>query len=908
MYRRVISLRSLLSFCLGFVLFHSPGALRAQESPSPEKLLEKARVVHTAEQNLTLAESLYRQAIERANGDLRARAFLLLGKCLVEKGDTAAAEEAFRAAAEIGGPSGDEARRLYGATRENRVRLEAVAQRLLQNLDDTAMVELVSLGDPVVPLLIERLEDDRLQNHPPDGIAQTLLNIGSRRVVEYVESVLRSNDRLRERILLGALPLTQAPPRVLRAFRLALVDRDPSTVKTVLDQVGRALDTADLVAVLANDDAEVRGAALSLLLKRPIFADEAAMAKVAPHVVASYVEYLRGGSGSPPRLAPEWMRTAAGRRCLYELVREGLEVPVPTIQNAARDGDVFSAEELVEFDAETKGNTRRARVRTLFSEASDADQPSHGWNREAIPSALELVDSDLVASPDRLLAWMISTAEPADAESIAKALGYGDSLIHELLTWLHEHPSESALAPLVAWAKDPEFRRRLAEANPSGARRGVALFVDVVATAAHHNWRSALLDLAEIDLKLFVRPVGDYLADGRAELTLEAEALERWLKLELRGRGGNVTSPLRGLAYRGSYPIKEVHAALDDARSNYFQALLFGRASNGQVVAYDEATRADILTAALAGARRGSAEEVYEALTDGFEADRSELAVPPRLARILCGQVLAASAREESSFTEWVLETPFIDAELRREVLERALREGASYDRVAALHSELIDRSHLELVRAQLSGEESVARAALDSLAGFEDTRLAPIMAEAAAHPDENVRRNLAYSLYQLSGDAALDAILPLAKDRSARVRETVCDLLARSKSERAAEALVEATRDGSNNVRVAAEKALTQLEKYFEHKKRWDGWRRDLARAQGSTIEKLVRQAGVSSRREVRLAAVRALGVVGTADVLPELIALLAESDDEIVAAAKAAIAEVEARLRGGDGKPSGT
>jgi len=140
-----------------------------------------------------------------------------------------------------------------------------------------------------------------------------------------------------------------------------------------------------------------------------------------------------------------------------------------------------------------------------------------------------------------------------------------------------------------------------------------------------------------------------------------------------------------------------------------------------------------------------------------------------------------------------------------------------------------------------------------------------------------------------------IELVTSLLSDPSSDVRISACAYLARSVDPRAVPKLLEALKDRDTKVRKAAADALRAIRFYHEQRAHWD---RAFAGPQvtaNDAAEALVKQADPKQPKEVRLLAIRSLGLLGKVETLPFLINYTQEKDADIAAAAKAAITAVQ-------------
>jgi HEAT repeat protein len=156
-------------------------------------------------------------------------------------------------------------------------------------------------------------------------------------------------------------------------------------------------------------------------------------------------------------------------------------------------------------------------------------------------------------------------------------------------------------------------------------------------------------------------------------------------------------------------------------------------------------------------------------------------------------------------------------------------------------------------------------------------------------------------SLPRSGNDWADDAVAlgrRLLGDESSAIRGNACNLLARCTDARAVPDLLTALRDPHEKVRKAAGEALAAIRFYHEQQGHWDRTFKGAPRLDAnSAAEALVKQADGKQKKSTRLLAIESMGLLGKVETLPFLIDYTLESDAEIVSAARAAIAAVQAK-----------
>jgi HEAT repeat protein len=111
---------------------------------------------------------------------------------------------------------------------------------------------------------------------------------------------------------------------------------------------------------------------------------------------------------------------------------------------------------------------------------------------------------------------------------------------------------------------------------------------------------------------------------------------------------------------------------------------------------------------------------------------------------------------------------------------------------------------------------------------------------------------------------------------------------------------LLEAQLHPDPKISQAAEVALDRYERVRDTQRSWAAWERQ--GRDGSPIDALVAKTVAEKSKTVRLAAIQSLGTLEAKEALPFLVELLEDGDQEIVAAAQAALARIHAAAEGSD------
>ena len=148
------------------------------------------------------------------------------------------------------------------------------------------------------------------------------------------------------------------------------------------------------------------------------------------------------------------------------------------------------------------------------------------------------------------------------------------------------------------------------------------------------------------------------------------------------------------------------------------------------------------------------------------------------------------------------------------------------------------------------------------------------------------------------SANGALRAdIEALLTDRHEGIRSIACDTMQRLFGSDAVPALLPLLQDRDEDVRKRARAALDQLRQDAEQRAFWSEAGTGIDLRPQAAASRLLQQAKAGEPKEQRLLAVRSLAILGAAEALPYLIDLTKDQDQELAAAARAAIAAIHQR-----------
>jgi HEAT repeat protein len=265
--------------------------------------------------------------------------------------------------------------------------------------------------------------------------------------------------------------------------------------------------------------------------------------------------------------------------------------------------------------------------------------------------------------------------------------------------------------------------------------------------------------------------------------------------------------------------------------------------------------------------------------------------------------------------------------------LEGALRDDASHVRVAAIEALSVlgaSQSANALFRALKDSDHHVRAAAIEALGRMGDARIVDIIADTLLFDSSwDVRKLSVEALGRIHDDRAVDLLSRALQDRDHDVRQTAASALGQLMDARAIGSLVLALKDENSSVRQAAKGSLRQIDKQWEispgaqavipqleaavnDKEYW------VAQSAADTLAKIhdacqqvrstaevdqparerldltVRILAGALRdidRDLRQAAVEALGRIGDDAVVPPLVTALDDQDEWVGRAAALAL-----------------
>ncbi len=191
----------------------------------------------------------------------------------------------------------------------------------------------------------------------------------------------------------------------------------------------------------------------------------------------------------------------------------------------------------------------------------------------------------------------------------------------------------------------------------------------------------------------------------------------------------------------------------------------------------------------------------------------------------------------------------------------------------------VIKANHPETIRHLIpvlkDENENARRAAVEVLNEVGDAKSVKYLLEALKDSDWWVRSRAADALGKIGGPKVIDAVLQLVRDKDEDIRRAAIEILNQTKDERAVDSLIQATRDSDWWVSERAVDALAEI-----------GSKR--------AVPRLMEMLHTGSHGKAMPIVVRALGKLGDAKLVDELLPLVARPEREIRIEAMQALSKV--------------
>lgn len=188
-----------------------------------------------------------------------------------------------------------------------------------------------------------------------------------------------------------------------------------------------------------------------------------------------------------------------------------------------------------------------------------------------------------------------------------------------------------------------------------------------------------------------------------------------------------------------------------------------------------------------------------------------------------------------------------------------------------------------------------VLNAAIRALHSLRVPESAEKLSVALSHEDQQIRYAAVTAISQISRDQTVEFLLPLVSDPNPDVKKAVVLALERSCDQKAIPALLEALKDPY--VADEARSAIEAIRFYSSEKEHWRRLQEGSGLNSETAAESLVKQAREDGSKAIRLAAIESLGTLAKPETLPLLIELMKSEDEELAAAASAAVNKINSK-----------
>lgn len=850
-----------------------------------------------------------------------------------------------------------------GSERKPDDRIQARIDRAILRLQETnhdetskaASSELTWIGERAAKALVDAMRRDALDLRFIGRGTMVLAQIGDGVLVDYLSTIASSDDESLLRTVISTfgywyrqgahenvVPLGN--PELRNAFLPLLIHTSPRIREQAYTQLLPVLDRQFLERGLDDEDAGVRSALWKRLPERWSSLQQLDLRSndaKAMHV-ASFLEFLtplaihaieRGESLE----SIEWLHGQLIMGGLRSQEQWELFKRVLTYQDGPRTLWTFPA-------------TREA---SMFSPRAAWFA---SWVREILSDKPSTQRSKPVEQVDMAIAACLSTWNVDDVPAVAEVLQLGLGM-QTGFEWLAKHAgahhlsallplfSGRIIGPLAGWMAEQDFLPTTFEPLLASIRKGLSSgssippYNTTVLLSAwlhldHPEVARAVAELTQTHDELAVRLITDVLAVHGDERFAETYAalLVRRAPVTPAQRNhlfglcvrygvtsaepylaayaeGMKETPYRGIDITGTqwtflYDAKtgeRCHTGLSEADES--------RIVEHCILAHDQAGF-DTLTIfplrTTSGSVSGSATCFLRLPTWAKEllyrhADR----IPWRE---------AASVRRVSQ--SWTSYERHVYAMIQG--VEAARREGVAEDVLTSFLSRCLQHPESEVAKVTLRGaiqhsrpqlvqdvipllqDEELERDAFEWLTRYPEVPEARQAVRACLDCENPTLRALAIASFAArEPERAAALIRPLLNDPVDHVRHVAASSLGHLLDKESIPKLVPLLRDSSDSVRDEARKALDAIGYYYDQKARWERWLRDENLGATSAADALIQQAKTGKTEEIRLAAIRSLGVLAVPETLPVLIEWMGSSDAKIAAAAREAVTMIHERSR---------
>ncbi|MEM7200387.1 MAG: HEAT repeat domain-containing protein [Planctomycetota bacterium] len=838
-------------------------ATLAAQNGAGHDALQSAIAVEEIEHNLAGAIESYRAVATAASHDVavRTQAWLRLGEALRQAGDEAAAREALQQAAAGTGSNARRAAALLGGQDPDDELQARIAQAVARlGRDKTARHDLVWIGEPAVPALLDAWTAATNGSDVTvlEAVAYALLRIGDARCIQWLDRVVKATEASETKLaVIEAHDGLIDEAAISDRLQVLIEDPDPRVRVAALDALALVIPAPRVIARAADPSARVRHATLRVLVQQwPALRHEASEQDSAEQLVPALLAAL-ADTGSPSAreagkllMSQAVLSTPTGRRGLLRALR----IPGLSMGRTMPLFEVGPTEHLADVLAlarELRGREDEATRLLRWFVASCLDD----WSAEAFPTVVELWDLGFghQGLSSTLMLWA------KDGPSRLSLLQRIDRCPEPRLVfdWLVKGEMPEGAYPLLAkwWQERPlgdegsDFdakfacARAMIAANPTVATQALLASIEGRPKDFYYAAEALVDPSVEPPVAVLLRLMTMAGYDPNVRSSLFRRALElgasraaapqfaRAYELGLYGGLSHLDSEVAWSHWEPADLAAVVEACLDVG------------VTRDQSDRRRESPRDEVRKLIKAGAWRAWPRELVDML---FRRANSRGSIGVDVA----AQLVAARA---PGYAEFVQQT----------LVEGGPSLATALTALPLMPAERLPQP-LDLVRFAGHPNDEVVDRAMKAVAALDPDQAPRFLSAALEHPNENVRR------------AACEQAGTLV------ALETVPGLL-------------KAMHDPGTGVRAAAMAALDTLWAYEQQAGRW----RRLQGASGlpdptSAAEALVGAARDTSHPERRLAAIASLGALGMPETAPFLLELWKDPDPDVAAAARAALAKI--------------
>ncbi len=920
-----------------------PSWILAQEVPKKtasesfkkfKQILDVAEVAEKSEQNLKKAEKINQQVTGSRNvpNELLSRAFWQLGTVLKAQGKKQEALVAFKRAAEIEGPFAKRAKAFLTQQTE--------ADRKLTRHIEKLIIELKNQGnsaDPIIEKLtpfgnnsLERLSEELEKGEDHEilsRMARALILIGSEDARKILEKRVDSKDRFIQQIILQQINYSSTTSSIRRCL-IPLVEKSPfPTNREAMEKVVKVLTAKEISEYISSDDWNIQRHALHEVDSRKLIKF--------PEVAKALYEYITDGykpAQNPSRdsyikaiINSKYVNaTDFGHKLLIEAVILG-------IIDDTRSADYLNSNypyslppqvilDTVERIKKIKDSSKAEQARHVLEQITS--RALYEWKPKDLDTILKLVR--IYFSHGGLESIALNMFNSDDAHLLSKELGHFKNEFYQALNLLQSYGvTDEIIKEFITWIDQLEFRDRLHDAlsnvgrnnlrsrvspsrttsRSSSSRRSspTTASTNILTTIAKHNsslTEEFLLKLHRLDANRF----GEYIRKASTD-DYQQNHSKIWIEILKKGTSNSegAFSLLYRLSNEGVFDpvIPQIVSSWGPSRfPSYFQILFFG-SDNYNKTKHTLPERIKILEAAFSGDASLTWLNHLRELTRSQLSTKNDSAEKEILKLTFKYALHKATPRDHGVFIQHLFnltgDCEDLKVDLRNRIMES---KDVRLIQLAAYYAPIHPAPEKWLQPLLVHNDAEIVNAALQRMNEVKGDDKTSWVLPCLKNKSHQVRRQAVSVLYNLGGEKVVKDVIQMTKDPNEMVRREACNTLGRSLLPEAADALIESLRDSSSHVSGAASGALSRIEKYFEHRKRWDNWSKEYTLESENAAEALLKLTSKDNPQVVRLAAVDSLAAIAMPETLPYLIRLMLDEDKKVANKAEETLSIIRMKL----------